>query len=83
MIDYNGDVQVCINGDYQQKYMLLILEELLTTHDFDGIFFNMGGFQVYDYTGNYHGICHCQNCQRTSSMRCSVYHCPQMRTALI
>jgi len=64
VIDYNGDVQVCINGDYQQKYMLLILEELLTTHEFDGIFFNMGGFQVYDYSGNYHGICHCQNCQR-------------------
>jgi hypothetical protein len=64
VIDYNGDVQACINGDYQQKYMLLILEELLTTHDFDGIFFNMGGFQVSDYSGNYHGICHCHNCQR-------------------
>ena len=64
VIDYNGDVQACINGEYQQKYMLPILEELLTTHDFDGIFFNMGGFQVYDYSGNYHGICHCQNCQR-------------------
>ena len=64
VIDYNGDVQVCINGDYQQNYMLQIIEELLTTHDFDGIFFNMGGFQVYDYSGNYHGICHCRNCLR-------------------
>src|SRR3989304_331387 len=27
VIDYNGDVQACINGDYKQKYMLLILEE--------------------------------------------------------
>lgn len=64
VIDYNGDVQVCINGDYQQIFMLQIIEELLSSHDFDGIFFNMGGFQVYDYSGNYYGICHCVNCTR-------------------
>ena len=60
--DYNGDVAVCINGQYQQDYALRIIEELLTTHEFDGIFFNMGGYQTRDYSGNYYGICHCPNC---------------------
>lgn len=64
VVDYNGDIAVCINGEYQQQYALQIIEELLTTHDFDGIFFNMGGFQTRDYSGTYYGICHCQNCRR-------------------
>ena len=64
IVEYNGDVQVCLNGGYQQEYALRIIEELLTTHDFDGIFFNMGGYQTRDYSGNYHGICHCANCER-------------------
>ncbi len=63
IVDYNGDVHACINGPYQQHYALLIIEELLTTHDFDGIFFNMGGYQTHDYSGNYYGVCHCQSCQ--------------------
>ena len=62
IVDYNGDVHVCINGPYQQEYALRIIEELLSTHDFDGIFFNMGGYQTRDYSGNYYGICHCQHC---------------------
>lgn len=64
IVDYNGDVHVCINGDYQQHYAPQILRELLTTHEFDGIFFNMGGYQTRDYSGNYHGICHCASCKR-------------------
>jgi hypothetical protein len=64
IVDYNGDVHVCINGPYQQTYALKIIEELFKTLDFDGIFFNMGGYQTRDYSGNYHGICHCQHCQR-------------------
>jgi hypothetical protein len=63
IVDYNGDVHVCINGPYQQHYALLIMEELLETHNFDGIFFNMGGYQTHDYSGSYYGICHCQHCQ--------------------
>jgi hypothetical protein len=63
VVDYNGDIHVCINGPYQQHYALRIMEELLETHDFDGIFFNMGGYQTHDYSGNYHGICHCRHCQ--------------------
>ena len=64
IVDYNGDVAVCLNGEYQQKYALEIIGELLSTHDFDGIFFNMGGFQTRDYSGNYYGLCHCANCRR-------------------
>ncbi len=63
VVDYNGDVHVCINGPYQQHYALLILEELFETHDFDGVFFNMGGYQTHDYSGNYYGICHCRHCR--------------------
>jgi hypothetical protein len=64
IVDYNGDVHVCINGGYQQDAMFRILRELLTTHEFDGIFFNMGGYQTRDYSGRYYGICHCENCRR-------------------
>jgi hypothetical protein len=64
VIDYNGDVQVCLNGNYQQDYALRIIEELLTTHPFDGIFFNMGGYKTSDYSGKYYGICQCENCKR-------------------
>jgi hypothetical protein len=64
IIDYNGDVHACINGDYQQIYALEIIRELITTHDVDGIFFNMGGYQTRDYSRVYYGLCHCQACQR-------------------
>lgn len=63
IVDYNGDIHACINGGYQQEYMLTILEEMFQKLDFDGIFFNMGGYQTRDYSGNYYGICHCANCR--------------------
>ncbi len=63
IVDYNGDVHVCINGPYQQHYALLIIEELFRTHNFDGIFFNMGGYQTRDYSGNIYGLCHCAHCR--------------------
>jgi hypothetical protein len=62
--NYNGDVTTCLNGAYQQEYALRIIEECLTKLDFDGIFFNMGGYQTRDYSGNYYGICHCANCRQ-------------------
>jgi hypothetical protein len=64
IVNYNGDVHACLNSPYQQDYALRIIEELLSTHDFDGIFFNMGGYQTHDYSGNYYGPCHCANCRR-------------------
>lgn len=64
IVNYNGDVHTCLNGDYQQKYMFEIIKEVLTTHEFDGVFCNMGGFRVVDYSGKYHGLCHCESCKR-------------------
>jgi len=63
IVDYNGDVQVCLNGDYQQKYAFEILREVFEKIPFDGLYCNMGGFQTQDYSYNYHGICHCDNCR--------------------
>ena len=66
IVDYGGDVHTCINGGYQREYSQEIIQECITEpgHDFDGIFFNMGGYQVRDYSGTYYGICHCKSCQK-------------------
>ncbi|MFO7697785.1 MAG: beta-galactosidase trimerization domain-containing protein [Anaerolineae bacterium] len=64
IVDYNGDVHACLMGDYQQKFAFEIIDELLTRYAVDGIFFNMGGFQTRDYSGNNYGICHCDACRR-------------------
>ena len=64
IIDYHGDIAVCLNGGYQQEFMFQIIEELLSKLPFDGIFFNMSGYQTRDYSGNYYGPCHCLNCRR-------------------
>lgn len=62
--NYNGDVQVCPNGPYQQDYMFRIIGDMFARLPFDGIFYNMGGFQTRDYSNNYHGLCHCENCKK-------------------
>lgn len=64
VIDYNGDVHVCVTSDFQQIHTLNILEEMFSLLDFDGVFFNMSGFVTRDYSGNYYGPCHCENCRR-------------------
>ncbi len=64
IVDYNGDVHTCLNGDYQQIVAREIIREIITTLDVDGMFFNMGGFQVRDYSYNYYGPCHCDSCRR-------------------
>ena len=64
IIDYNGDVHTCINGRYQQVYALNIMLETTEKLPVDGMFFNMGGYNVRDYSYNYYGICHCDNCKR-------------------
>ncbi len=63
-VNYNGMVHTCINGFYQNEYSLEIIREVLTKYPVDGIFFNMFGYQTTDYSGNYHGICHCDNCKK-------------------
>lgn len=64
IVDYHGDVHVCINSDYQQKYALEIIRETLEELDVDGIFFNMAGYISFDYSFVDHGICQCINCQK-------------------
>lgn len=63
-INYNDMVHTCVNGYYQSEYSLKILKEVLARYQVDGIFFNMFGYQTTDYSGNYHGICHCENCKK-------------------
>ncbi len=63
-INYNDMVHTCVNGFYQNEYSLEIIKEVLTKYRVDGIFFNMFGYQTSDYSGNYHGICHCENCKK-------------------
>lgn len=64
IVDYNGDVHACICGNFQQNYAFKIIREVCGKFEFDGLFINMGGFQVRDYSYNFHGICHCKNCQQ-------------------
>ena len=64
IVDYNGDVHACVNGGYQQDYALRIIREVCETLPIDGLFINMGGFQVQDYSYRQYGICHCDNCKR-------------------
>lgn len=64
VVNFFGNIQTCPNGAYQKEKSLEILKEVLTTHAFDGVFCNMSGFLVVDYSGTYHGPCHCDNCKR-------------------
>lgn len=63
-VNYNGQVQTCVNGGYQQQYTFDILKETIENYDLDGIFFNMPGYTTSDYSGVYHGICQCENCKK-------------------
>jgi hypothetical protein len=63
-VNYNGQVHTCPSGGYQQEYMLEILGEAVDRYPLDGVFFNMIGYQRSDYSGDYHGICQCDNCKR-------------------
>jgi hypothetical protein len=62
-VDYNGQFHTCINGGYYREQGGAILREVLDNYPVDGIFFNMFGFWTRDYSGNYHGICHCDGCK--------------------
>ena len=64
IVSSGGKVQTCLNGEYQQKYAMEIMKEVLTRFPFDGVFCNMSGFMFVDYSYIFHGPCHCENCQR-------------------
>jgi hypothetical protein len=61
--EYNGTFQACVNGGWAREYAIHILEESLGQLNLDGVFFNMTGYQPYDYSGRYRGICHCLSCR--------------------
>ncbi|WFR62774.1 hypothetical protein P9222_32485 [Paenibacillus amylolyticus] len=63
-VNYFGIVHTCLNGAYQQEKSLETITEVLEKYPVDGIFFNMFGYQHWDYSGNYYGPCYCDNCQR-------------------
>ena len=49
IVDYGGDVHVCIAA-ITNKTCSEIIRETLEELDVDGIFFNMGGYVSYDYS---------------------------------
>lgn len=63
-LEYNGTYQACVNGGWYQDYSLQIISEALGTYDLDGVFFNMFGYTNFTYSGDYFGICVCDNCRR-------------------
>lgn len=63
-VRYHDTVATCVNGTYQRERSLDILREVLEKYPVDGIFFNMFGYITFDYSGNYVGICQCENCKR-------------------
>lgn len=63
IVDYNGDVHACINGEYQQRIAMDIITELCKELPVDGIYINLDGFQTRDYSYCEYGLCHCQSCQ--------------------
>ncbi len=64
IVNYNGDVHACICGGFQQECALEIIREICRKLPVDGLFMNMGGFVARDYSYNFYGICHCENCRR-------------------
>jgi hypothetical protein len=63
-LEYNGTYQACVNGGWYQDYSLQIISESLGRYDVDGVFFNMFGYTNFTYSGDYLGICVCDNCRR-------------------
>lgn len=61
---FHDTAATCVNGPYQQECSLEILKEVLCEYPVDGVFFNMFGYQTYDYSGRYVGICQCESCKR-------------------
>lgn len=60
----NGVVSVCPSGEWYQERVFDILDEVMTRYPLDGFFVNWAGMNERDYFRVYHGVCHCQACQR-------------------
>ena len=64
VVNYNGYISVCPNSDYQNTRVFEILRELFDTHPFDGLFCNMSGYLLTDYSGRFYGLCQCETCRK-------------------
>ena len=63
IIDYNGDIHVCFNSQYQQELSLEIMKETIEMLDVDGVYLNMDGYNNnYTYSGDMYNNCHCKSC---------------------
>ncbi len=62
-LEYNGTYLACVNGGWYGIYLRQILREAFTRYEVDGVYFNMFGYRSTDYSGRYHGICCCRNCE--------------------
>jgi hypothetical protein len=60
---YEGLVSVCPSGEYYQRAMFEIVDEVISRYEVDGFFFNWFGFNEVDYGGTRHGVCHCAACR--------------------
>lgn len=60
---YEGLVSVCPSGEYYQRAMFEIVDEVISRYQVDGFFFNWFGFNEVDYGGTRHGVCHCSECR--------------------
>ena len=63
ILDYHGYVSVCPNGEYLDKAMFAVLQELFAAIPFDGLYCNMSSVFLSDYDGNFHGVCQCERCR--------------------
>ena len=61
---YNGYRSVCPSGDYYQREMFSVVEEVLERYPLSGFFFNWMSFNEVDYSRRYWGVCHCEACRR-------------------
>lgn len=61
---YNGYVQMCFSGEFQQKVAFDITREVMEKLPIDGFYLNMGGYKTTDYSYRNYGMCHCDNCRR-------------------
>jgi len=64
IMEYNGFVQTCFSGEYQQQKAFEITREVMNKLPIDGFYLNMGGYKTTDYSYRNYGLCQCENCKR-------------------
>lgn len=55
---------MCPSGAWHQERVFDILDEITSRYEVDGFFANWAGYNENDYFRVYHGVCHCESCQK-------------------